>query len=214
MSGTRKGSGLPAGKTIYLVRHGAIASRYRDRFIGKTDVALSAEGRKQAGGLAARFRERPGLAVVSSPLRRARVFARLLAPGLNGSLRLWPGLREMDFGRWEGLNFGEIRRRDPDQVARWAVFAPGFRFPGGESLRSFRRRLGRVRKALLRHPAREVLAVSHGGVIRSLLCLWKGMDLSRYPAVRVRQGTVSVVRVKRGRPRVVSVGLPPGEFKP
>ncbi len=201
---------LSADKTIYLVRHGAIASRHRNRFIGKTDVPLSSRGRAQARRLSARFRGRPGLAVLSSPLRRARAFARLLAPGLNGSLRLWPDLREMDFGRWEGLTFEEIRGRDPEGVDRWAHFSRRFRFPGGESLRSFRGRLGRVRKALLRHPAREVLAVSHGGVIRSLLCLWKGMGLSRYPTVRVPQGTVSVVRVKRGRPRVVSVG----QFKP
>ncbi len=204
----------PEDRMIYLVRHGAIASRYRNRFIGKTDVPLSSRGRVQARRLAARFRGRPGLAVLSSPLRRARVFARLLAPGLNGSLRLWPDLREMDFGLWEGLTFDQIRRRDPSAVDRWARFLPGFRFPGGEGLRFFRARLRRIERRLLLRKGGDVLVVSHGGVIRSLLCLWLGKPLRRYPEIHVPPGSLSLVRVIGRRPRVVSIGRLPRSSRP
>lgn len=196
-------------KTIYLVRHGAIATRYRRRFIGSTDVPLSARGRREAVKLAGMFSGLNGLQCLSSPLRRARQTARAAAPGLNGGVRSIPALREMDFGRWEGLTFDEISRKDPAGVTRWASFSPRFRFPGGEALRSFQRRLRRLERLLLRHRARHLLVVSHGGVIRSLLCLWKGKPLRCYPEIQVAPGSVSVVRVARGRPRVVSVGARP-----
>ncbi|MBI4396663.1 MAG: histidine phosphatase family protein [Elusimicrobia bacterium] len=200
-------------KTIYFVRHGAIAHRYDKRFIGRTDVPLSDEGRRQARRLAALFRGRTEMTVLSSPLRRARATARLAAPKTKVSWRLLPDLREMDFGRWEGMTFEEIRRRDAARVGRWAAFSPGFRFPGGEGLRSFRTRLKRVQNRMFHEAARELLVVSHGGIIRSLLCLWSGKDLSRYPEIQVRPGSVSVVRVRAGRPRVVSIGVPLEEVR-
>lgn len=193
-------------KTIYLLRHGAIERRYHRRFIGSTDVPLSAQGRRASARLAGTFSRLDGLECLSSPLRRARQTARAAAPGLNGGVRFLPALREMDFGRWEGLTFEEISRKDPAGVQGWASFSPRFRFPGGEGLGSFQRRLRRLERLLLRHRARHLLVVSHGGVIRSLLCLWKGKPLRRYPEIQVPPGSVSVVRVSGGRPRVLSVG--------
>jgi broad specificity phosphatase PhoE len=134
-----------AAKTIYLLRHGDVASRYAGRFIGRTNVPLSRAGRRQACRLARRFGNLAGLACVASPLRRARDTARLAVPGMNGDLKIWPGLREIDFGRWEGLTFDEIRRRDPARVNDWARFGSDFRFPEGESLWSCRTAASSVR---------------------------------------------------------------------
>lgn len=192
--------------TIYLVRHGAVPRRYRLRFIGRTNVPLSQEGRRQARRLATLFLHRPELVVLCSPMRRARATARLAVPHHNGKSQIIRDLREMDFGGWEGLTFEQIRRLDPSGVDQWANFSGTFRFPGGERLRSFQARLRRVARGLLRHRAPELLVVSHGGVIRSLLCLWKGIPLCRYPEINVPPGSVSIVRVQNGKPRIISMG--------
>jgi broad specificity phosphatase PhoE len=110
-----------------------------------------------------------------------------------------PDLREIDFGRWEGKTFSEIRDSSPAEIARWARFAPDFAFPGGESLRDF---LGRVRRAADRLAADEaetVLAVTHGGVIKAMLCHLLGLDSRRYVAFEIAPASLTVVRLFEGK---------------
>ena len=77
--------------------------------------------------------------VVASPLGRAWKAATIVAPGLP--VRLEPGFREIDFGRWEGLTREEIEARDPVLYRDWQAGTPGFEFPGGERRASFRTRI-------------------------------------------------------------------------
>jgi alpha-ribazole phosphatase len=191
-------------KTVHLVRHGATGARNARRFLGRTDVPLSRAGRRQAGALARYFERRPAGLVVTSPLRRARQTAEILVNGGPWRFRADPGWAEADFGRWEGLTFRQIARRDPKLVDRWAGLDPGFRFPGGESLSAFRRRLGAAWRRVLRRPEREVAVVTHGGVIRALLCRARRLPPERYPEVRVRVGSVTTLRVRGRSLRVVA----------
>lgn len=167
---------MPALSRIVLVRHGETVGKSSIRFYGSTDVALSAEGCAQMRGAARAIVGKGVGLVVASPLGRAWKAATIVAPGRP--VRLEPGFREIDFGRWEGLTRQEIEARDPVLYRDWQARVPGFEFPGGERQASFR---GRIRAALERLFAsgeRSVVVVSHKGVIREIVVQLTGEPLA------------------------------------
>src|SRR5688500_7817790 len=102
--------------TLLLLRHAETALTAERRLSGSggSDPALSETGQRQAEAAAARIAARGTVhAVVSSPLRRCRDTAALIARRLGLEARLDDRLREADFGVWEGLTFTEIRERYP-----------------------------------------------------------------------------------------------------
>jgi broad specificity phosphatase PhoE len=154
-------------KTIYLLRHGDIDGR--GRYIGSTDLPLSDRGRRQVLALAPSLAHTPINAVLCSPMRRCRETWESLSLPAPG--KLCADLREADFGRWEGLRFAEIAAADSGLVDRWATADPSFAFPGGESLIDFRQRVTAAWEMMRGVDGDCLLVISHGGVIRHLLCL-------------------------------------------
>lgn len=108
---------------LILIRHGDLGDRRRGRYIGRTDAPLSAEGRRQAAALAGPLvRLLNGVSLLVSPLRRTIETAeRALGRGANFAVD--SDLREIDFGRWEGMGFAEILAADPAGTA--VVFTHG-----------------------------------------------------------------------------------------
>jgi alpha-ribazole phosphatase/probable phosphoglycerate mutase len=185
---------------LYLVRHGSVGSARDGRYLGSTDAPLDAVGRRQVEALAEllRAKRRCGRCVCS-PLRRAAQTAEILRSAIGRIPEADPDLREIDFGRWEGKTFSEIRDSSPEEVARWAQFAPVFAFPGGESLRDFLGRVGRAADRLAADEAETVLAVTHGGVIKAMLCRLLGLEPRRYVAFEIAPASLTVVRLFEGK---------------
>lgn len=155
--------GPPRPTTFLLVRHGATAHTAQRRFSGCTgaDPVLSELGRRQVGLLAGALRRRGGIdAVVSSPVRRARQSADVLAAALDMPVGVLADLREVDFGAWEGRTADQVQRDWPAQLAGWRAGAAAP--PGGESVERVAARVAAARAVLLeRHPGATVLLVSH-----------------------------------------------------
>lgn len=78
------------------------------------------------------------------------------------------------------MTFEEIRESDPAAVDRWAEFNPGFSFPGGEEIKTFLLRIRKVAKKISSCPETNLLVVTHGGVIRALICHFLGLDPRHY----------------------------------
>jgi ribonuclease H / adenosylcobalamin/alpha-ribazole phosphatase len=161
-----------AATTFLLLRHGATAHTAEKRFSGSggADPELSPEGEAQARAAAVAVASRgPMDAVVSSPLRRARQTADVVAAELGLPVREVESLRECAFGEWEGLTFAEVRERWPKELAAW-LGDPTVRPPGGESFDDVRRRVRVARdKLLARFPERTVLVVTHVTPIKLLV---------------------------------------------
>jgi len=130
-------------------------------------VALSEEGYRQVREAARALRTEVFDLVVSSPLQRAWKSAWVATGG--APIRLEPGFREVDFGRWEGLTAEEIQAADPVLYQDWQSGAPGFEYPAGELRAAFRERVLRGFEALESSGAAHVLAVAHKGVIRTVV---------------------------------------------
>jgi broad specificity phosphatase PhoE len=167
---------------VVLIRHATtqmMAAPHDRPLSSGRDATLSAAGRRQAALLAGRLASFGDGLCLSSPLPRATETAHIATEALGRRFEIDPHLREIDFGDWEGLSFEEMVHRDPDRLAGWARFAHDFAFPGGERLGDF---LDRTRIVARRVAAldRSATLISHGGVIRTLLCLLLGLDPRHY----------------------------------
>ena len=108
--------------------------------------------------------------IISSPLQRARQTADSLARKLGLRVEVRPELREMHFGRWEGLSWNQIVRRYPRLASRWIARFPHQAIPGAEPLRQFRKRIAAgVNEIVAENRGQCALVVTHAGVIRFTL---------------------------------------------
>jgi alpha-ribazole phosphatase len=191
------GKGRMARRLI-LVRHGDLGPASRGRYIGRTDVPLSAAGERQAAALAGEFARWSAGRILCSPLLRCRATA---AAALGGRERCTvdDDLREVDFGLWEGLSFAEIAAGYPEAVAHWAALEEGFAFPGGEPLAAFSRRVAAAAGRIAADPAETVIAVTHGGVIRLLICHFLGLGLQGHLLFDIGTASISEIRIEAGR---------------
>ncbi|MFJ8307902.1 MULTISPECIES: bifunctional RNase H/acid phosphatase [unclassified Streptomyces] len=169
---------LGAPATFLLLRHGETALTPEKRFSGSggSDPELSAVGRGQAERAAAALAARGTVqAIVSSPLRRCRETAAAVAARLGLDVRIEEGLRETDFGAWEGLTFAEVRERYADDLDAWLASAKAAPTGGGESFATVARRVSATRDRLIAaYPGRTVLAVTHVTPIKTLVRLALG----------------------------------------
>jgi broad specificity phosphatase PhoE len=179
---------------LILLRHGRTG--LSGRYVGSSDVPLSEEGQAQILAL------RPGLGamkidtLLASPMLRCTQSVDLL--GLRLPVQLDPDLREIDFGRWEGKTFAEIEAQDPELVRHWASGTDDFCFPGGEATARFTSRMAAVRNRLLAVDAKTLLLVTHGGVIRSLICGLLGLPQRNYLLFQVAKGHYSTMELYDG----------------
>jgi len=162
-------------RTLYLVRHAETAWNVDMRYQGQTDIPLNDAGRKQAGELRARIERRKVLfdptltAVITSDLSRARESAEIafLVPGREHILE--PGLRELSYGKFEGLSREEIKHNHAEEFARFSR-DQSFVIEGGEARATGRTRaIEAIERALRTLPHGNVVAMTHGGIIRQLL---------------------------------------------
>ncbi|WLQ43380.1 bifunctional RNase H/acid phosphatase [Streptomyces laculatispora] len=169
---------LGAPATFLLLRHGETALTPEKRFSGSggTDPELSATGRRQAECAAEAFAARGTVQeIVSSPLLRCRETAGAVAARLGLEVRIEDGLRETDFGAWEGLTFGEVRERHRADLDAWLASAKAAPTGGGESFAEVARRVAAARDRLItRHAGRTVLVVTHVTPIKTLVRLALG----------------------------------------
>ncbi|MPY55175.1 bifunctional RNase H/acid phosphatase [Streptomyces acidicola] len=172
------GPDLGAPATLVLLRHGETPLTPEKRFSGSggSDPALSGVGRYQAERVAAALAARGTIqAIVSSPLARCRETAGIVAARLGLRVGVDDGLRETGFGAWEGLTFGEVRERYPEDLDAW-LGSPGARpTGGGESFEAVARRVAATRDELVTaYAGRTVLLVSHVTPIKTLVRLALG----------------------------------------
>ncbi len=168
--------GAPA--TFVLLRHGETPLTPQKRFSGSggSDPSLSAAGREQAEKVAASLARRGTIqAIVASPLARTRETAAIVAARLGLAVTIEEGLRETDFGAWEGLTFGEVHERHPDDLAAWLSSPDAEPTGGGESFAATGARVAATRDKLARaYAGRTVLLISHVTPIKTFVRLALG----------------------------------------
>jgi alpha-ribazole phosphatase len=184
---------------LLLVRHGKTKLHKDDRFWGKTDVALSESGIKQAEYLRDRLAREKINAVYTSDMSRTRATAEIIAAKHDLTVHARAELNELNFGWVEGLTFGEICRLHPELAEELSNMDARPHFPGGESLDELNSRLQKFLERLEEHKPKEtILIVAHAGTLRILICNLLGIDLECWRKMRIDLGSLSILDTYSG----------------
>jgi probable phosphoglycerate mutase len=158
---------------VYLVRHGETPWTISGQHTGRTDIALTERGERDAQALSGRLQAMRSAAVLTSPLQRARRTCELA--GFGPDAQADPDLSEWDYGDYEGRRTSDIRAERPG----WHLFEDGC--PGGETLAAVSARADRV-IARARALGRDVLVFAHRDILRVLIARWIA-----WPALEARR---------------------------
>ncbi len=151
-------------EVVVLVRHGETTGESSIRYHGANDVPLNHVGRAHARTAAETIGGLAFDAHVSSSLSRAVESAEIIRP--DAEIVRDDDLREIDFGRWEGLTREEIRALDPELDAEWTRLGLDFDFPDGERRADFTARVDRGLARAFALDVERLLVVAHKGVVR------------------------------------------------
>lgn len=206
---------------LILIRHGECLGQ--GTYLGRrTDPPLSDSGRLQAERLKTRLLETGVVSaggcipVYSSGMRRAVETAEIIFGDCFGGAaeRKISDLAEIDFGEWDGMSADEIVTSYGDEYRKW-LEDPFFKSPPcGESLNDFNARvadsLNRVLDeagSLQGDESVTAAVVSHGGVLRSIICSLLGLPGKSHWSFTIDCGSYSIVNIypdgKSGRTAVL-----------
>ena len=161
---------------ILLIRHGRQNSP-----LCNVDVPLSEEGRRQAQLLGERLLGEQIDSLWSSNLVRAIETADIINEKLNVPREIRENLKEISFGDMEGLSDAVIADVFEDFLRARAKMEKDMAYPGGENAGDVVKRVLPVIKEISERDYDTVAVVTHGGVIRSLVAYYLGMDLAKVP---------------------------------
>jgi broad specificity phosphatase PhoE len=185
---------------LLLVRHGQSTWNHEHRIQGQLDPPLSDEGRRQATQLGQRLAGRTFGGFYTSDLRRAAETSRLVGEALGIGPTPMPELREIYLGLWEGMRTEDLVTRFPRVWASWSEEPDWDLVPGGEGSTRFEARVDAALDSIFeRHPAGDVLVVTHGGVIQVALHRVIGRPARGIFAFRIQNTSVSVIEKRNGR---------------
>jgi alpha-ribazole phosphatase len=157
---------------ILLIRHGETEYNSGKKFVGISDVGLNENGRLQAIKLGDALKNEAFDHIYSSDLKRCVETASYLKCANDRTFS--KELREMNFGRWEGLTYDEIKEKYPDELEKWESDWINHIIREGESFSIMSRRvIGEFEKILKRHSSNnnggKIVIISHSGCIRTIL---------------------------------------------
>jgi broad specificity phosphatase PhoE len=187
---------------LFFIRHGETNWNAEGRLQGQTEQPLNERGEAQARQvgrtLAKLLQNRFELPFIASPMLRTRQTMELMRATLGlapDDYSLDRRLIEITFGRWEGLLWSDVAKRDPDgakerEVDKWNAVPPN-----GESYAMLSQRV----RPFIETVERPSVIVSHGGVARIFMVVLSGLDPVAAASAEVRQGAVLLFENGRHR---------------
>jgi broad specificity phosphatase PhoE/ribonuclease HI len=150
--------------TLILIRHGETDNTVARLFCGPggADPGLNSTGREQVRRAAAALADEVQVdAVLTSPMRRTRETAEVVAAAFGRPLEVVEGFRECSFGEWDGLTLRQVRERWPGELDAWLA-SPEALPPGGESILDVQSRVeAALGGVLAAYEGKTVVVVSH-----------------------------------------------------
>ncbi len=163
---------------LYMVRHGQTAASRENRFSGSSDPPLTAAGEAMAQAFARAYASLKWEATYTSPMLRTRQTADALCRLTGVEPTIEDGLKEIDYGEWEGLRQEDVRERWPGAFEHWADDVASRGTPGGETAFEVASRAMRVVERIRsRHERGNALIVSHKATLRVITCALLGLDV-------------------------------------
>ncbi len=197
---------------LHLIRHGETDWNRERRVQGQSDSRLTERGARQARALAPRLRALRLDRIYCSTSLRARQTAGHLFDGAD--IEYLDSLREIRLGPWEGRLYDQVEASEPEAFRRFWREPHRFAADGAETFFELQRRALEAVEAMAgRHPGGAVAVVSHGALIKSLLCRFEGRPMAElWAPPRLHNCAHSIVRFGRdGGRRIVQYADRPAE---
>jgi probable phosphoglycerate mutase len=120
-------------------------------------------------------------ALFCSPLNHAVETLQPLCQSTGLDFECRDGLRELSFGKWEGMSPAEVNTAFHDDYIRWLA-DPAWNSPtqGEKGMQVARRSSDVLAEIEDTYPDGNVLIVSHKATLRIMLCTLLGVDVGRY----------------------------------
>ena len=176
---------------LFLLRHGPTAAP-AGSFVGSSDLPLSGQGLSRLEDIL------PQLKTVTywycSPMLRTRqTLERLRHCACSAGGPVYDErLREIDFGRWELRSFADIAEKEQECLTAWNQYLD-FVFPEGEAVAAFIARVEAVLTMFGESEHDAVGVVTHGGVIRTMICLALGISPRNYLLFDVQPASLTIL---------------------
>lgn len=194
--------------TLYFLRHGETTYSQTGGYCGILDPDLTEAGIQMAQAFALAHRNISWTAIYVSPMKRTIATAKALCEITGMSMELRDGLKEINYGQWEGRNLEYVKEFYLDDYINWMT-EPAWNPPsGGENAVEVASRASLVISEIqTKYSDGNVLVVSHKGTIRILLCSLLGIDLGRYrDRIDMPTASVSVIKFSKHGPLLQILG--------
>lgn len=134
-----------------------------------------------AHALAAAYRTTPWTAIFSSPMQRTVATAQPIREAIGMDLQLRDGLKEINYGKWEGKSVETVSQEYHDDYIRWTADPAWYPPTGGElAVAIAARAMLVIEEIKQRYSSGNILIVSHKATIRIMLCSLLGIDVGRF----------------------------------
>jgi broad specificity phosphatase PhoE len=181
---------------LYLLRHGETAYSRTGGYCGELDPELTENGEKMAQAFGNAYKAIAWDAVFVSPMKRTIATATPLCTAVNIEMQFRDGLKELRYGKWEGLTNEFVKDNYSEDYLRWLT-EPAWNPPtSGETAVQLASRASFVIAEIQEmYPSGNVLVVSHKATIRVILCSLLGIDMGRYrDRIDVPAASLSIVQ--------------------
>ncbi|MBW4602110.1 MAG: histidine phosphatase family protein [Calothrix sp. FI2-JRJ7] len=181
--------------TLYFLRHGQTECSRSNSYCGSIDPELTPDGMEMAQVFADAYASTHWKAIFSSPMRRTIATAKPLCDIVKLQPELRDGLKEINYGQWEGKSPETVSVDFHDDYIRWLADPAWYGPTSGEMAIAIASRAMQVIEEIKqRYADGNVLVVSHKATIRIMLCSLMGIDVGRFRyRLGCPVGSVSVV---------------------
>ena len=156
---------------MIIVRHGEAQWNLQDRAMGQLDSPLTPNGIRQAYALGDRLRRLSFTTLYTSYLGRAAQTVNIIASICDKKVIFNSGLRERNFGIFQGLTLSEMQEKFPQERQDFEQNDFEYIVPEGESLKQLRQRSFQILTAIAQpYLGETIVVVTHGGI---LMCFFE-----------------------------------------
>ena len=181
-------------KKLYITRHGETNWNLQGKTQGIKNSVLTKRGLLQAKTLAMKLKNENIQGIYSSDLSRAKSTAAIIGGLLGIPYNDSICLREVNFGKWEGLTNDEIIKKYPIQFQNWRNKPHMFWPPEGENLKKAQERIVLFIKNLIDVSQKDnLLIVSHSTIIKLFLLYIMDMNLSNFYKLKQSNCCINVI---------------------
>ncbi|NLY78249.1 MAG: histidine phosphatase family protein [Tissierellia bacterium] len=192
-------------KKIYLVRHGESEWNKLKKIQGQQNIPLTEKGIEQAKLVGKRLVDEGIEKIYSSDLKRAYDTAKIVGDMLKIDVIPTKGLREINFGIWEGLTDDILKSKFNKEQELWLKEPEKLKIEGAESISELQARaMQEINTIISDNNVNNILIVSHSATLKTIILGLLGINICHFKNLSLKNVSLSIIEFKQHN-RVLSL---------